>query len=67
MAGPTMGAINANPAAYIPENGLLVSQVNALRDHLAQKHPLFGLGGLAIGHTQGLQAALDSRATIHAF
>ena len=64
VAWPTTGAIQANPAELIPENGLLVSQANALRDLLAQKHPLFGLGGLVVGHTQGLQTALDARATL---
>ncbi len=34
MAGPTTGAIHANPAAYIPKNGLLIAQVNTLQDQL---------------------------------
>ena len=40
VAGPTTGAINTNPAAYIPDNGLAIDQINELRGELAQKHPL---------------------------
>ena len=40
VAGPTTGAISTNPAAYIPDNGLAVAQVNELRGELAQKNPL---------------------------
>ena len=38
VAGPTTGAINTKPAAYIPDNGLAIAQINELRGELAQKH-----------------------------
>ena len=40
VAGPTTGAINASPAAYIPDNGLTIAQISELRGELAQKHRL---------------------------
>ena len=40
QAGPTAGAISTNLAAYIPDDGLAIAQVNELRGELSQKHPL---------------------------
>ena len=34
MAGPTAGAIAANPSAYIPNDGLAIAQVAELRTEL---------------------------------
>ena len=40
VAGPTAGAISTNPAAYIPDDGLAIAQVNELRTELSTKHPM---------------------------
>ncbi len=48
QAGPTAGAISTNPAAYIPDDGLTIAQINELR----------GEGGHEIGHLALAQAPL---------
>ena len=40
QAGPTAGALSTNPAAYIPDDGLAIAQINELRGELSNKHPL---------------------------
>ena len=35
VAGPTAGAISTNPAAYIPDDGLAIAQVNELRTEIS--------------------------------
>ena len=40
QAGPTAGAISTNPAAYIPDDGLAIAQIDQLRGELLNKHPL---------------------------
>ena len=34
QAGPTAGALSTNPAAYIPDNGLAIAQIDQLRGEL---------------------------------
>ena len=38
QAGPTAGAITTNPAAYIPQDGLAIAQIDQLRGELQNKH-----------------------------
>ena len=57
VSGPTAGAISNNPAAYIPEDGLAITQVNELRSQLLQRHPLLSSAALL---PQSLVASLAS-------
>ncbi len=64
VAGPTTGAINANPAAYIPNSGLAITQINELRGELAQKHRLLTESAtLPQALVTGLPSDLATRAT----
>ena len=64
QAGPTAGAISTNPAAYIPDDGLAIAQVNELRGELAQKHLLLtAAASLPQNLVTGLPSDLASRAT----
>ena len=64
MAGPTAGAISTNPAAYIPNDGLAIAQVNELRSELSTKHPLL-TAATPLGQSlvNGLSSDLAARAT----
>ena len=64
VAGPTTGAINANPTAYIPDNGLAIAEVNELRGELAQQHPLITTAASLPQHlVTSLASDLAARAT----
>ena len=64
VAGPTTGAINANPAAYIPDKGLTIAQINELRGELAQKHPrITATASLPQALVTSLPSDLAARAT----
>ena len=64
VAGPTAGAISTNPAAYIPDDGLAIAQVNELRAELSTKHPLLTAAApLAQSLVNSLSSDLAARAT----
>ena len=64
VAGPTAGAISTNPAAYIPNDGLAIAQVNELRSELSTKHPLLTAAApLGQSLVNGLSSDLAARAT----
>jgi len=64
VAGPTAGAISTNPAAYIPDDGLAIAQINELRGELSNKHPLLTAATpLGQNLVNGLSSDLAARAT----
>ena len=64
VAGPTTGAINTKPAAYIPDIELAIAQTNKLRGELAQKHPLITAAASLPQHlVTSLASDLGNRAT----
>ena len=64
VAGPTAGAISTNPAAYIPDDGLAIAQVNELRTELSTKHPLLTAAApLAQSLVNSLSSDSAARAT----
>ena len=62
--GPTAGAITTNPAAYIPQDGLAIAQIDQLRGELQTKHPLLTAAAL-LGQNlvSNLSGDLAARAT----
>ena len=64
QAGPTAGALTTNPAAYIPDDGLAIAQINELRGALSNKHPLLTAATpLGQNLVNGLSGDLAARAT----
>ena len=65
VAGPTAGAINTNPASYIPDDGLAIAQVAELRGELTMKHPLItAAASLSQNLVSNLPSDLAMRATV---
>ena len=64
QAGPTAGAISTNPAAYIPDDGLAIAQIDQLRGELSNKHPLLTAATpLGQNLVNNLSSDLAARAT----
>ena len=64
QAGPTAGAISTNPAAYIPDDGLAIAQIDQLRGELLNKHPLLTAATpLGQNLVSNLSSDLAARAT----
>ena len=62
--GPTAGALNTNPASYIPDDGLAIAQVAELRGELTMKHQLLtATSTLRQAFVTNLTSDLSTRAT----
>ena len=65
QAGPTAGALTTNPAAYIPNDGLAITQIDELSGQPQNKHSLLTAATpLEQNLVSGLSSDLAARATM---